>query len=207
MTYLLTWRSKMLWSCHVFNDTVELSKCHSNLTPYLLFVELEPGSGWYTEILAPFLVALGYLIEATPSLSAKFAAKLKAAPALYGHTTMVPFAPPEQVQLGAAGLASPSTAPDLSPMPYKARRRSIACRGLSDRAGPENRLPRRRRLRNQRQPPGLRRPQHLPSDAGFRWARQLTCRNEGHRRIGPDDAAVRETLRSRLGNCNDIARR
>ena len=85
--------------------------------PVLVFVELEPGGGWYTEILAPFLVALGNLIDQTPSPLAKFAGKLKAAPALYGHTTMVPFEPPEQVQLGAAGSASPSTTPDLSPMP------------------------------------------------------------------------------------------
>ncbi|MFI4878502.1 MAG: class I SAM-dependent methyltransferase, partial [Steroidobacterales bacterium] len=71
------------------------------IRPDMTVVELEPGGGWYTEILAPYLYERGHLIEAAPSSSAKFAAKLKAAPALYGHITMVPFAPPEQVRLGA----------------------------------------------------------------------------------------------------------
>lgn len=75
------------------------------IRPDMTVVELAPGGGWYTEILAPFLSVHGHLIDAAPPSSAKFAAKLKAAPALYGHVTMVPFAPPAQVKLGADGSA------------------------------------------------------------------------------------------------------
>lgn len=75
------------------------------IRPDMTVVELAPGGGWYTEILAPYLYAHGHLIEAAPPSAAKFAAKLKAAPALYGHVTLVPFAPPDQVRLGADGSA------------------------------------------------------------------------------------------------------
>jgi predicted methyltransferase len=71
------------------------------IRPNMTVVELEPGGGWYTEILAPYLYAHGHLVEAAPASSAKLATKLKSAPALYGHVTMVPFAPPQQVRLGA----------------------------------------------------------------------------------------------------------
>lgn len=82
------------------------------IKPGMTVIELAPGGGWYTEILAPFLYARGHLIEAAPPLDAKsrfmakmasaYAAKLKANPAVYGHIArMVPFAPPVQVNLGS----------------------------------------------------------------------------------------------------------
>ncbi|WP_426699907.1 class I SAM-dependent methyltransferase [Rhodanobacter sp. Col0626] len=75
------------------------------IKPGMTVIELEPGGGWYTEILAPFLHDHGHLIEAAPA-SAKFAAKLKAAPALYGNIGKpVPFSPPSQVRLGADNSA------------------------------------------------------------------------------------------------------
>lgn len=72
------------------------------IEPGMTVIELSPGGGWYTEILAPYLYAHGHLIEAAPATAAKFAAKLKAAPAVYGHVAkVIPFAPPYQVKLGA----------------------------------------------------------------------------------------------------------
>jgi predicted methyltransferase len=73
------------------------------LKPNMTVIELEPGGGWYTEVLAPVLYAHGHLIEAAdPS----FADKLKANPAVFGHIgKIVPFSPPEQVKLGAAKSA------------------------------------------------------------------------------------------------------
>jgi predicted methyltransferase len=69
------------------------------IKPDMTLIELEPGGGWYTEILAPVLYAHGHLIEAS---APTFAAKLKADPAVYGHIEkVISFAPPEQVHLGA----------------------------------------------------------------------------------------------------------
>ena len=66
-------------------------------------IELAPGGGWYTEILAPFLYENGHLIEAG---SPKFEQKIKANPAVFGHIVkVVPFAPPQQVALGAPNSA------------------------------------------------------------------------------------------------------
>lgn len=66
-------------------------------------IELDPGGGWYTEILAPFLADHGHLIEAG---SPKFADKIKANPAVFGHIEkVVPFTPPLQLNLGAANSA------------------------------------------------------------------------------------------------------
>ncbi|HET7932079.1 MAG TPA: hypothetical protein VFL63_11915 [Rhodanobacteraceae bacterium] len=81
------------------------------IKPDMTVIELAPGGGWYTEILAPFLYAHGHLIEASAPTDSKnkfmakmagaYAVKLKADPAVYGHIEkMVPFAPPAQVKLG-----------------------------------------------------------------------------------------------------------
>jgi len=76
------------------------------IQPTMTVIEVAPGGGWYTEILAPFLYAHGHLIEAAPATAAKFTAMLKANPTEYGHIEkMVPFAPPMQVNLGADNSA------------------------------------------------------------------------------------------------------
>lgn len=85
------------------------------LRPDMTVIELEPGGGWYTEILAPVLHDRGHLIEATPPptegkpfmrhMAQGFADKLKADPAVYGKVTTVPFAPPSQLNLGPPGSA------------------------------------------------------------------------------------------------------
>jgi predicted methyltransferase len=80
------------------------------LKPDMTVVELSPGGGWYTEILAPVLRDHGQLIEAAPPLTGgssfmhrmatRFDDKLKADPAVFGKVKLVPFAPPDKVALG-----------------------------------------------------------------------------------------------------------
>src|ERR1039457_258084 len=66
-------------------------------------IELEPGGGWYTEILAPFLYENGHLSEAGQP---KFEQKIKANPAVFGHIVkVIPFAPPLDGALGAPNSA------------------------------------------------------------------------------------------------------
>jgi len=69
------------------------------IKPDMTVIELQPGAGWYTEILAPVLSEHGHLLEAS---GPKFADTIKANPAVFGHIgKLIPFAPPAQVQLGA----------------------------------------------------------------------------------------------------------
>lgn len=80
------------------------------IKPDMTVIELAPGGGWYTEILAPFLYANGHLIEAAPpargNAPSHFEQKLKADPRVYGHIAkVVPFAPPEHVDMGPDGSA------------------------------------------------------------------------------------------------------
>ena len=73
------------------------------IKPDMTVIEIDPAGGWYTEILAPFLANHGHLIEAG---SPKFADKIKANPAVFGHIEkVVPFAPPLQASLGAPNSA------------------------------------------------------------------------------------------------------
>ncbi len=73
------------------------------IKPDMTVIELDAGGGWYTEILAPFLADHGHLIEAG---SPKFADKIKANPAVFGHIEkVVPFTPPLQLNLGTANSA------------------------------------------------------------------------------------------------------
>jgi predicted methyltransferase len=68
------------------------------IQPHMTVIEIAPGGGWYTEILAPFLRDHGHLIEAG---SPKFADTIKAHPAMFGNIEkVVPFAPPLQTNLG-----------------------------------------------------------------------------------------------------------
>ncbi|MDE2050931.1 MAG: class I SAM-dependent methyltransferase [Gammaproteobacteria bacterium] len=85
------------------------------LRPQMTVIELAPGGGWYTEILAPVLHDGGHLIEAAPPadgsspfmrrMAAAFDNKLKSDPAVYGNVRTIPFAPPAQVNLGPPGSA------------------------------------------------------------------------------------------------------
>ncbi len=81
------------------------------ILPDMRVVEVLPGGGWYTEILAPFLHDHGKLVEATPAASSpnpflhrmalKYQQKLAADPAVYGRITLEPFEPPSYMALGA----------------------------------------------------------------------------------------------------------
>ena len=83
------------------------------LTPSMTVVELWPGGGWYSEILAPVLKDHGKLIEATLPTSdpgegdttKAYLAKLAANPAVYGKAKVVEFDPPSKADLGPEGSA------------------------------------------------------------------------------------------------------
>ena len=76
-------------------------------------VELWPGGGWYTEILAPALRERGRLIAASFGEDAEpeyrlrvhrsLVEKLTAAPEVYGDVHVIAFDPPERVELAAPG--------------------------------------------------------------------------------------------------------
>jgi predicted methyltransferase len=85
------------------------------IRPDMRVVEVLPGGGWYTEILAPFLRAHGQLIEATsPAVGTtgyahdsalRYQAKLAANPAIYGKVRLEPFELPNYLHLGAPDSA------------------------------------------------------------------------------------------------------
>ncbi|HVC01881.1 MAG TPA: hypothetical protein VND80_06735 [Steroidobacteraceae bacterium] len=68
------------------------------IRPDMTVIELSPGAGWFTKILAPFLYDHGHLIEAGPP---SFEKRIRSNPAVFGHIVkVVPFAPPGKVDLG-----------------------------------------------------------------------------------------------------------
>ena len=83
------------------------------LRPGMTVVELSPGGGWYTEILAPYLRDKGRLVLAADdpaSVNAynrrsaeRLRAKLGAQPAVYDRVQLAVFAPPAQLQFAAPG--------------------------------------------------------------------------------------------------------
>jgi predicted methyltransferase len=94
------WRSDANKARDTYRHPIETLQFFG-IRPNMTVIELSPGGGWYTEILAPFLATQGHLIEAASPKGEKFAAKLKADPAVYGHIAKtVPFSPPDQVNLG-----------------------------------------------------------------------------------------------------------
>jgi predicted methyltransferase len=72
-------------------------------------VELWPGGGWYTEILAPVLHDKGKLVVTTfdaKSENAKeYATKLASSDAIYGKVVQQPLTPPDNLVLGPDGSA------------------------------------------------------------------------------------------------------
>ncbi len=105
-----SWRSAAHKARDQYRHPVETLEFFG-IKPDMTVIELSPGGGWYTEILAPFLYEHGHLIEASAPMDSHskfmqrmakaFDAKLKADHAVYGHIEkVIPFAPPEQVNLG-----------------------------------------------------------------------------------------------------------
>ena len=85
------------------------------IRPDMSVVEVLPGGGWYTEILAPFLRDKGHLLEATPPVSidnpflhrmaVKYREKLQSDPGVYGKVRLEPFEIADYMALGAPGSA------------------------------------------------------------------------------------------------------
>ena len=85
------------------------------IRPDMTVVEVLPGGGWYTEILAPFLRDHGQLIEAAfpeqsqnpfiRRMAKRFDTKLAARPEIYGKVRLIPYEPPEYMPLGPPGSA------------------------------------------------------------------------------------------------------
>jgi predicted methyltransferase len=76
-------------------------------------LELSPGNGWYTEILAPYLRDQGHLIAAIPSTDSpseyrrnsatRFMAQLEERAPIYGTVETVTLSTPETIELGPDG--------------------------------------------------------------------------------------------------------
>ena len=79
------------------------------IEPAMTVVELWPGGGWYTEILAPYLRRQGKLRAAAPSpesrYRARFEAKLEESPSIYDQVEVVTLSPPDNIELGPAESA------------------------------------------------------------------------------------------------------
>jgi len=83
------------------------------IQPNMTVVELAPGGGWYTEILAPYLREHGKLIAAGSDLAApgegerkaaeRFLARLNAKPEAYNKVALGVFAPPRKYDFAPAG--------------------------------------------------------------------------------------------------------
>lgn len=79
------------------------------IRPDMTVVELAPGGGWYTEILAPYLRDQGKLIGAAPGPDTRygknFRDKLATDAKVFGKVAPVVFDPPARIELGAPNSA------------------------------------------------------------------------------------------------------
>ncbi|HLZ79858.1 MAG TPA: methyltransferase [Sphingomonas sp.] len=77
------------------------------LKPDMTVVEIMPGGGWYSEILAPYLAAQGHYVAAVPPGKAtdQFQALVTASPDRLGKTQVVAFAAGQPTDLVAPGTA------------------------------------------------------------------------------------------------------
>lgn len=85
------------------------------LKPNMTVVEIWPGSGWYTEILAPFLRQNGTLYTAhfSPNMKGRFYRnalndfhqKIASNPEIYGKVQLTSLLPPHEIDIAPAGSA------------------------------------------------------------------------------------------------------
>jgi predicted methyltransferase len=79
------------------------------IKPTMTVVELSPGGGWYTEILAPYLrdngklIAAGAAYDPAKRSTVAFKQKLDANPAVFGKVLQGVFAPPSTYNFAAPG--------------------------------------------------------------------------------------------------------
>lgn len=102
-----SWRSAANKARDQYRHPVETLEFF-DIKPDMTVIELAPGGGWYTEILAPFLYAHGHLIDAGPKPrngESKFLKMVKANPKVFGHLKYISFSPPTSVDLGPDGSA------------------------------------------------------------------------------------------------------
>jgi predicted methyltransferase len=86
-----------------------------DVQPGMTVIEISPGGGWYTEILAPYLRDKGQLVLAADDPESvhayyrrsadRLAKKLQALPAVYDRVRVVPFEVPGKPDLGGGALA------------------------------------------------------------------------------------------------------
>ena len=85
------------------------------IQPQMTVVEISPGGGWYTEILAPYLRDQGRLVLAADDPESgqtyyrrsaeRLTQKLRAQPALYDRVQVLPFEVPHKLNLGEPASA------------------------------------------------------------------------------------------------------
>jgi predicted methyltransferase len=82
------------------------------IRPDMTVVELSPGGGWYTEILAPYLRDGGRLVAGIPSAEGeraryhqRFLDFVATRPDLYGNIVLATFEPPAPIELGEPASA------------------------------------------------------------------------------------------------------
>jgi predicted methyltransferase len=85
------------------------------IQPQMTVLEISPGGGWYTEILAPYLRDKGQLVLAADDPESGFAyyrrsadrlaKKLQAQPAIYDRVKVLPFEVPSKLNLGTPASA------------------------------------------------------------------------------------------------------
>ncbi len=97
----------------VYRDPAE-TLAFFEVAPNMTVVEITPGGGWYTEVLAPYLKGEGKLYAAgfDPDASEwagkaaqRFSDKLAAAPEVYGEVEVTVLNPPAKVAVAPAGSA------------------------------------------------------------------------------------------------------
>ena len=89
-------------------ETLEFFGIQSGMT----VVELSPGAGWYSEILAPYLGSEGRLVAGAPSATGpgaryrqRFVERVERSPLLFANVSMATLSPPDAIDLGESGSA------------------------------------------------------------------------------------------------------
>lgn len=75
------------------------------LAPEMTVVEITPGAGWYTEILAPYLAAKGQYIAASTDLHPGYSAWIAQNPEIVVKMKTTGFKPPQDLDIAPAGSA------------------------------------------------------------------------------------------------------